>query len=618
MMFSRTEQIVLLVLVAAVATLFAADVWQKLRLVVAGRAEPRPRLDRVDRRSGRVVREVLFQQRVVEGRKVAGTLHAIVFLGFVAFVLQTIHHFLQPFGINLLGAIFGGDVHVFHAILDAIAILVALSIAALAYRRFFMPKYSPDRTSWSSAVVAALIFLLMLTYLNDAWGPGVLPKANWWLHTALILLFPALILRSKHFHIVLAPVSIFLRTNRLGQIAPLDLDLEALQESDEEPVLGFETVADIPWKLRLDFETCVECRRCTDQCPAWNAGQELNPREFILAGRHALETEDAPVIGGIISEKALGQCTTCGACENACPVGIEHFQLLMGAKRGQALATGQGVVAGEFFQAVERRGNPFNAEAGARARLIAELDLPIYEPGNSEYLLWLGCVWNYNPDARSSLESLVKVLNRAGVSYGVFAEESCSGHHSRRQGEELQFQTLATENIDRFKGHSVDKVLTACAHCFHTIRREYPEFRPDFSVDITHHSQLLAELVNDGALDLKPTNDDGKKLTFHDPCYLGRWEKEFDAPRTIIAQTGHSLIELGRRREKSYCCGGGGGGFVRESSDAWRVDQERKKEIADSGADVLITGCPECKMMLNAAVPETMDLAELLARSLDD
>ncbi len=617
MTFSGIEKGILVALILGVAGMFALDVWHKLRLVRAGREEPRPRLDHVARRIVRVVREVVLQERVIEGRKVAGTLHAIVFVGFTIFALQTIHHFLLPFGIDFLGTLLGGGVHVFHWVLDAIAILVAISIVALAYRRFLMPRYSPDSKSWSSGVVALLILLLMLTYLNDAWGPGILRKANWWLHATLILAFPTLILRSKHFHIVLAPIAIFLRTHRLGEIRPLNLDLEALEEA-EEPTLGLETVADIPWKLRLDFQSCVECRRCTDQCPAHQSGQELDPRAFILAGRYALGNEEAPVIGTVISEKALGQCTTCGACEDACPVGIEHVQLLTGAKRAQALATGQGVVAGELFQAVERSGNAFNAEKSARAALIERLELPIYEPGKTEYLLWLGCVWNYNPDSTSSLEGLVKVLRRAGVSYGVLEQESCSGHHSRRQGEELQFQTLATENIDSFKKNGVEKVVTACAHCFHTIRREYSEFRPDFSAEVTHHSQLISELLGNGTLRLNPDKSDKRKITYHDPCYLGRFEKEFDAPRSAIARTGANLIELPRRREKSFCCGGGGGGFVRESPDPRRVDQERKQEIADSGADVLVTGCPECKMMLNAAVGETVDLAEFVARSLDD
>ena len=317
----------------------------------------------------------------------------------------------------------------------------------------------------------------------------------------------------------------------------------------------------------------------------------------------------------MISETALGQCTTCGACENICPVGIEHLQLLTGAKRAQALATGKGLVAADFLQAVERTGNPFSEPAAKRAALIEELGIPLYREGETEYLLWLGCVWTYNADARGSLAALIEVLDRAGVSYGVLESESCSGHHSRRQGEELQFQTLAAENMAALKEKRVGRLLTGCPHCFHTIRREYPTLDREFSVETVHHSELLVQLIREGRLTPSAANGDGRKLTFHDPCYLGRFEGVYDAPREIIASAGHDLIELGRRRERSFCCGGGGGGFTRTHEEKKRVDQERKGEIAASGADVLVTGCPECKMMLDASVKETFDLAELVARA---
>ena len=426
-------------------------------------------------------------------------------------------------------------------------------------------------------------------------------------------------------------VDIFLRTHRLGDLYPLDLSEEALMAAEGDVSLGLETMADTPWKMRMDFLTCVECKRCTEQCPAWNAGLELDPRAFILQGRAALGHDEAPVVGSVISEKALGQCTTCGACEAICPVGIEHLQVLIGAKRSQALATGKGMVATEFLQTVERHGNPFSEPQSRRQALIDELGIPLFEPGRSEYLLWLGCVWNYNQGSESSLRSMVEVLERAGVSYGVLADESCSGHHSRRQGEEMQFQTLANENIDRFQEAKVTKVVTGCPHCFHTIQREYPPLREGFDVQMVHHSQLLADLVGSGKLTLDASrldgpaaeggasaagNGGGRKLTFHDPCYLTRWEDVQHEPRSVIAAAGFDVTELKRNRERTYCCGGGAAGFTIHAVDEnKRVDQERKREIKASGANLLITACPECKIMLDATVEETMDLVELVARS---
>ncbi len=613
MRFERWEQVLLIVLVLGTIALFLRELLPKIRHIRAGRPD-RPRTDRLGERLARLVREVVFQSRVVGGRPVAGTLHALVFAGFAFFALETVDHFLEPFGVPFLGLLPGGLESAFKSFLAVVAVLVIVGILGLAFRRFVLVKVSPDPKSWSSGVVALMIALLMVTYLNGIAAEPVAERANWWVHALLIIAFPPLILRSKHFHILMAPVDIFFRTHSLGEYLPLELDEEALAASEEEISLGLETMADVPWKMRMDFLTCVECKRCTEQCPAWNCDQELNPRGFILAGRSMLGS-DGPVVGGVLSETALGQCTSCGACESICPVGIEHLQVLIGAKRSQALATGKGMVASDFLQKIERYGNPFTAPQENRAKLIEELGIPLYEPGKTEYLLWLGCVWSYNEDARGSLQALVRVLDRAGVSYGVLAEESCSGHHSRRQGEELQFQTLARENIERFREGQVRKVLSPCPHCFHTIRREYPTLDGDLELETLHHSELLARLVQEGKLQLAPATN-GKRLTFHDPCYLGRYESVYDAPRQVVAGAGFDLVELPRRRQRSFCCGGGSAGFDRQFEEEHRVDQERKREIAASGAQVLVTACPECKMMLDAAVEETKDLVELVAEAL--
>ncbi len=612
MSFVFWEKALLLALVAASAGLFARDLRVKVRHILAGPPD-RPRTDRLGERVVRVIKEVVFQTKVVGGRPVAGLLHALVFFGFVLFGLETVDHFLEPFGVPLLATVFGGALPLFKQLLSVVAVLVSIGIFGLAFRRFVLTKISPDPKSYSSGVVALLIFLLMATYLNSVAVEPLFEKANWWLHALMIVVFPPLILHSKHFHLLIAPVDIFFRTHELGDYLPLELDEEVLMESEEEISLGLEAMADVPWKMRMDFLTCVECRRCTEQCPAATSGQELNPRGFILAGREALG-EEVPVIGNVISEAALGQCTSCGACESICPVGIEHLQVLMGAKRAQALASGKGMVAGEFLQAVERFGNPFKGSADVRGKLLDDLAIPLYESGKTEYLLWLGCVWTYNEDARASLAAMVEVLNAAGVSYGVLETESCSGHHSRRQGEELQFQTLATENMTRLREQKVAKVVTPCPHCFHTIRREYPTLDGEFSVETIHHSELLVQLLEEGKISL---NGDRrrKKITFHDPCYLGRYEKVFDPPRRIIEQAGFELTELPRRRERSFCCGGGSAGFMSEKEQENRVDQVRKREVAESGAEVLVTACPECRMMLDAAVEETVDLVELVARS---
>jgi Fe-S oxidoreductase len=615
MEFSQWEQIVLVVLIILSGALFFRDLSGKLRHILAGKPD-RPRTDRLGARIVRVVKEVLFQSRVVGGRPVAGLLHAFVFLGFLVFALETVDHFLRPFKIPFKSWLFGPALPVFVGLVYLFAFLVIIGMVGLAFRRFVLVKISPDPKSVSSGVVALLIVLLMLTYLNGELEQPFMEKANWWLHALIIIVFPHLILRSKHFHIIMAPFDVFFRTHGLGDYLPLNLDVEQLEASEEEVSFGLESMKDVPWKMRMDFLTCVECRRCTDQCPASNCEQELDPRGFILDGRATLG-KDGRIVGSVISETALGQCTSCGACENICPVGIEHLQVLMGAKRAQALSTGVGMVATDFLKKVETYGNPFSGSRQARSDLIRELKIPLYQKGQTEYLLWLGCVWAYNPDARSSLEAMIKVLNRSGIGYGVLERESCSGHHSRRQGEEMQFQTLAQENISAFEEYEIRKAIVPCPHCLHTLGREYPTLKDGFSVEIIHHSEFLTGLIASGKVKLRAGGDSNKTLTFHDPCYLGRYEKVYEAPRVLIRQAGFDLKELPRTRERSFCCGGGSAGFIREQEVEKRVDQERKREISESGANMLVTACPECKMMLNAAVEETKDLAELVADSLD-
>jgi Fe-S oxidoreductase len=616
MTFAGWEKILLGVLFAVSLALTLRELAPKFRFILAGHSD-RTRTNQLGRRIARVVVEVFLQWRVIKGRPIVGTLHALVFFGFILFAFETTDHFLEPFQVPFLVFLFGSAEAAVKLFLVAVAVLVIAGITGLFIRRFFMVAISPDPRSWSSGLVAIMIFVLMVTYLYGLTEATGLEKTNWWIHAVVILAFPPLITRSKHFHILMAPINVFFRRDQLGDYLPLNLDLDALAESEDEVTLGLESMDDVPWKMRMDFVTCVECKRCTEQCPAAISGQELSPMEFILAGR-GMMGQEGELVGNVISATALGQCTSCGACENVCPTGIEHLDVLIGAKRAQALVSGRDMVAADFLETIERHGNPFSEPASMRRKLIDELGIPLYRKDETEYLLWMGCTWAYNQDVRTSLTAMVKVLGQAGVSYGVLQDESCSGHHSRRQGEELQFQTLAAENIERFRDQAVNRIVAPCPHCLHTFRREYPTIAGGFSVETIHHSELLLELIRDGKIKLESKKLNGRKLTYHDPCYLGRYEDSYDESRDVIREAGFEITELPRRRERSFCCGGGSAGFAREQDVALRVDQERKREIVDSGAEVLITGCPECKMMLDAAVDETLDLVELVERASPD
>ncbi len=615
--FTSLETGIFIFLVVAAVAGFLLIAGRQLRVVREGRPDP-GRLDHPGMRLVRVVKEVLFQSRVVGGRPVVGTLHAAVFLAFLLFILETTSMFLEPFRLGYLHALMGDALPAFRLVVMAAAAVCALSMTALAFRRFVLIRYSPDPKSYESGFVALLIVLLMLTFIDLNGTHFVDARVNWWLHVVIILGFPSLILSSKHRHIFLAPINVFLRSSRLWDVPKMNLDFESM-EDDEEITLGLETIHAIPWKLRLDFLSCVECKRCTDQCPAATAGQELRPADFIKAGQKAIMggSGDEVVIGTIISEKALGQCTSCMACENICPVGIEHSQVLAGAKYAQTLALGTGGVATEFLKAMNNTGNPFSSEAEVRTELISSLGIPIYKKGETEYLLWLGCVWSHNPDFRKVVEATRALLEKAGVSWGVLETESCSGHHSRRQGEEMQFQVLAEENCERFGDLGVQRIITGCPHCLNTFRHEYGDFPGGEDLDVIHHSELFVDLIASGALDVGSGSLAGRKVTYHDPCYLGRYEGIFRQPRELIGAAGGSLVETDPHRARSYCCGGGAAGFVIEAEEENRVDQERKRQIEEAGVDMLVTSCPECRMMLTGTLEETKDVAELLADALE-
>ncbi|MFC1557083.1 (Fe-S)-binding protein [candidate division KSB1 bacterium] len=617
LVFSTAEKYIFLVVVIAAMGIFIFMANKPFAIIRRGKPDP-DRLQNIGRRIARLFKEVLFQKRVLGGRPVVGILHASVFLAFLLFAFETVNMALEPYGYDYLPGLLGSALPIFRTIVQVLALICAFSMIGLSYRRFFMRKISPDPTSYESGIVALMIILLMLTYIDIYSTNIIAAKVDWWLHMLIILGFPILILNSKHRHIFLAPVAIFLRKSRLWEVSKMNLDFESA-ESEEDIQLGLETIADIPWKLRLDFFSCVECRRCTDNCPASQAGQELRPAEFIIAGRQALLNmkPEKPVLGATISEKAIGQCTSCMACENACPVGIEHSQLLSGVKAAQTLSLGTGV-ATEFHKTMQNYSNPFSASPDVRTDLIGELRIPLYEKGRTEYLLWLGCIWAYNPDYKSVVKSTVTLLNSAGVSYGVLKKEMCSGHHSRKQGEEMQFQMLAEENAAHITENEVKKIVTGCPHCMNTLTYDYIEFLGGRKINVYHHTQLFSELLGNGSLKLKQPADKDAVLTYHDPCYLGRYEHIFREPRDIIRSAGIRLIETPQNKQYSYCCGGGAAGFTIEAKEEKRVDQYRKEQIKSTGAATLITGCPECKMMLSGAVPETKDISELLFDALDN
>jgi Fe-S oxidoreductase len=384
---------------------------------------------------------------------------------------------------------------------------------------------------------------------------------------------------------------------------------------------GLDTGKDITKLDALQAYSCVECGRCTEHCPANFTGKILNPKEIILGLRHYLNDEgpgnEAPLLGGHISAEAAFQCTTCGACEFQCPVGIQHLPVIIGLRRG-AVNTGkwEDDFGSKMFLAMERNGNSLGFASSERTKFIEKNELPIYD-GTQEYCLWLGCMGSYDPQGREIVLSLVKVLRHLGVTFGVLRKEKCTGDPVRRLGNDLLFSQMAEANIEQFKSAKVGKLLSICPHCVRTIGEDWKEFGATFQIE--HHSELLARLQ-----DKLPQRADGReKVVFHDPCYLGRYRGVYEQPREVIARWGE-LTDPERTRQRSFCCGAGGGQMFLGEEKGKRVNVERAGELAATGAAVVGTACPFCQTMfrdafgtVTEAPPKLLDIAQIAAASID-
>ena len=617
---SWLEIAILAILLCISGSLF----WRRFRKPVdairRSRDNPDFKLRPLAPRIRQLVWEVMLQGKVIRERPLPGLAHAFVFWGFCAFALITLNHIAAGFGLPFLSRE-GAFSKAYFAFVAVWAVLVAVSIAGLAIRRFVAQPKWLGKVSPESGGIALLIFILMVTYLAGlAMDEGsTAARGNWWLHTFTLLAFLPLIPHTKHLHLLLSPATVFLRRDGFSKIPPL--------VGDED--FGLDTGKDITKLDALQAYSCVECGRCTEHCPAYNTGKTLNPKEIILGLRHYLNEEgpgiEEPLLGKHISMEAAFQCTTCGACEFQCPVGIQHLPVIIGLRRG-AVNTGkwEDDYGGKMFLAMERNGNSLGFASSERLKFIEKNELPIYD-GTQEYCLWLGCMGSYDPQGREIVLSLVQVLRHLGVTFGVLRKEKCTGDPVRRLGNDLLFQQMAEANIEQLKSANssakVTKLLSICPHCVRTIGEDWKEFGAEFRIE--HHSELLARMQ--GKL---PRRGDGReKVVFHDPCYLGRYRGIYEEPREVIARWGE-VADPGRARERSFCCGAGGGQMFLGEEKGKRVNIERATELAATGAAVVGTACPFCQTMFRDALgtmtqtpgqtpPKLLDIAQIAAASIE-
>jgi Fe-S oxidoreductase len=604
-----------------------------------------------------------------------GLMHFIIFWGFVVLTVGTLEIFaiglnrewaFSWLGFPLYGILTWGQ--------DLFAVLVAVAcFYALARRLLFTPprlKKLDRHSRIDGVVILLLIMSLMITLLTTrgaaivlgrpegaglAWQPfshvvaaalaGLSPAAlslfhsvSWWLHVAIVLGFLVYLPFSKHLHIISATPNVYFR-----QLEPVGRLTKPNLEDESVETFGANQLESFTWRDVLDGYSCTECGRCTSVCPAHATGKPLDPRKIITdirafaidrsrtidtgragdggdpAGAPAIE--DPGIIGTYTSEEELWACTTCGACVEACPVLIEHVQKIVDERRHLVLMMSQfPKEAAGALRGFETQSNPWGLPPEQRLDWAEGLKVrTLAEHPQAEYLYYVGCAGSYDDRNKRVTRAMVKILDAAGVDFAVLGrEERCNGECARRIGNEYLAQSMMAELAEILNRYQVKRIITACPHCFNTLKNEYPELGGRFEVH--HHSQFIGRLVADGRLKLKAT---GADVVYHDSCYLGRYNQIYDAPRNAIAvATGNAPREGFRIREKSFCCGAGGGRMWMEEHTGKKVNIERVEELLGTGAKTIGAACPYCMTMVSdgvkekGAVVEVKDVAELVAEAL--
>jgi Fe-S oxidoreductase len=629
------------------------------------RGKPDSRFDQLPKRVIEALLNVLLQRSVFRTRPVVSFFHALVFYGFIFYFVVNLVDVLE----GLLALHGRGSLwNAFNLTADILTAGVLIGMISLILRRFCVrpkdfafPANVPVREGVregirrDSTIVSVFILFHVgsrLMYkasqlslqgadpfqpvstafanLFSGMTPGMLEVFQhffWWGALGSILVFIPYFPRTKHIHLFMAPINLALKKKNPGVLQPMDFE--------NEEVFGASKLEEFAWPRLMDAYSCIMCNRCQDVCPATNTGKALSPAAILINERFELnelfpkfgagEGSPRPLLDFALNEEAAWACTTCNACIEVCPVGNEQMLHIIDVRRERVLS------AAEFpnglkntFNKMETAGNPWGISA--EERLVWAKDLPFAVPtvdqnADPDVLYWVGCAVAFDPRAQKIARNMAEILHSAGLNWAVLGKtEKCTGDTARRTGNEYLFTQMADENVAALNAVKAKVIITTCPHCFHTIANEYPQFGGRYVVK--HHTEFISELIRDGKLSVEPKANGS--VTYHDPCYLGRHNGVFDQPRSLIEMTGANLVEPERTRNNSFCCGAGGGQFWKdEEKGKERVSTNRFRELKQTGAQIVATGCPFCLRMLteetakeDSGTPEVFDIAELVAESI--
>jgi len=630
---------------------FLYGIYRNIRLLFMG--QPAAVLDHLWDRLKGFTEDAVLQRRIASDA-LSGLLHLSMSWGFAILFIATSLVALQDyFGVPTL---YGNFYLYFMSLtvdLFGLAAIVGVGVA-LARRYGAKPdRLLKPRLADSYGVLLSLFLIILVTGFlieglrisatADPWGrwsPGgwlaSLPflglgqvqqatfhRLLWWFHAIVAFAFIAHLPYSISLHMLAAPANILLRSReRSGVLQPIDLE--------HAERFGASTIEQYTWKHLLDLEACTECGRCQQACPAWITGKPLTPKGVIIDLRDHLRLvaeggDRRKMVGEVISHDVLWSCTTCGACHQECPVFIEPIPKIVEMRRHLVMEEADfPETMQQALRSLEERGHPFRGTSATRTDWARGLGVKtLASNGRPEVLYWVGCAAAFDERNQKVAGSFAKLLQRAGVNFSILGdEERCTGDPARRIGNEYLFQTLAQENIATLNRYGIKKIVTTCPHCFNTIKNEYPKMGGGY--EVVHHTEMLADLVRQGHL--RPQRQMDGVASFHDPCYLGRHNGVYEAPRKVLeAIPGLQVKEMGRCRERGFCCGAGGGLMWLEEKIGKRVSWERTEEALALQPQVLASACPFCLIMFEDALKvkeasdraKSLDVAEVLAQSIE-
>ncbi|MBW1779133.1 MAG: (Fe-S)-binding protein [Deltaproteobacteria bacterium] len=668
-MLPTSGKIFLLLLIAVTAYAFVQRARLLIRLLKLGKEEDR--FDNPWARLRYAMGQVLLQRCVLKNvtrKDRSGLGHMLIFYGFCLFVISYGFHITEGFYDKLSPALFGeGFNNFFFFLLDAAGLIVLFALGWAAVRRYLIrPARLEPIMSKGAAIIIILIGTLMIigfsvegfrllaeekpfaewTFVGTAFSRwfahmGLAPYGEtlfyifWFVHIIIILGFGVYILYSKHLHILAAHFNLYFHsTAPKGTLRPIT-------DMEEAEMFGAAEITDFSWKHLLDLYACTECGQCTANCPAAISEKPLTPKAFIVDLRNHLfttgqellekqktkaeEEEGICVITDVLPEGIVWDCTNCMACMEVCPVGVEHVPKIVDMRRYLVLMESEfPAVVQSAFRGMERNSNPWNLGRGLRGDWVKDLDVPILseDGGEVEVLYYVGCSGSYDARNQKVAKSMVKILKAAGIHFGILGkEEGCCGDSARRIGNEYLYQMMVQENIETFSKYRFGKIVVTCPHGYNTLKKEYPEFGGMF--EVVHHTELIHDLINRGKLRLRGDLD--KTITYHDSCFLGRYNQIYEAPRDILRSMPKvKLVEMDRNRKFAFCCGAGGGRMWMERIRGQRVYAIRTEQALAKNPEHIATACPFCMTHFEDGLifcdvvekVKVLDIAEIVADQL--